>query len=212
MSIFKSNKISLTAKTVNGGSFPPNLKPDLYNGNPQLFILTGIKKGEGVTYLRAGLEVKTAGLMCEIIEALADRSINTFTHGLNTPRTNTETEVVKIECKSGKEKEIVSEIVIGKTPEGKMFLSVVDKKDTKAPIIQFFFGTDLYHPVHTANIEGLSPAMISCLAAKSWAKRTRDFWYQEMVNNPEVPQEKGGNNKGGYGKSDTSSFDNDAPW
>lgn len=207
MSVFENQKLSLTAKPIPGGNRPPVLKADLYKGNPQLLVFTGIKKGEGVTFIRAGLEPKTCGLMCEIIRALAERSIERFKNSNNTPRNVESTETVKIECKQGKEREHVADIVIGVKPDGKMFICLVDKKNHKAPIIEFYFNTDLYHPISANNIEGFTPELVSALAAKSWAERTNFLWMSEMINNPPEKAEQK-QNSGGYNNNNQNSSDN----
>lgn len=221
MTVFNHKKLELTAKPVPGGAFPPNLKADFYNGNPQLFVLTGMSKGEGATYIRAGIEIKTADMLCELIIAYADQSITNFVNKRNEPEQQPETGVIKIECKSGKEKELVSEIVVGKTKEGKMFISVVDKKNDKAPIIQFMFGTDLYHPITAKNVDMFTPAYLSCVAAKAWATRVRSLWNMTLYDNP-PPEKNNGGNKGGYNNNNgynkgghsghSAPSSDDAPW
>lgn len=196
---FDNKKLTLMTKTLPGGNFPPSLKADMYNGNPSLFVLTGNKKGEGVTFVRAGLEHKTAGLICQLVETLADAIVNEYTTGTRHEDSGKLT-TITIECKSGKDRETVSKVIIGKDPENRMFLSILSVKDSSAPVIQFFFGADLFHPVQINGSEKLT-ASISAMAAKEWAMRTREYWYVYSITNPHEPEQQqggGGYNKGGY--------------
>lgn len=201
MSYFNHPKLALMTKTVNGGSFPPSLKIDFYNGNPQIFVLTGIKKGEGVTYIRAGIEPKTADILCEAIKYIADLPAD--------PENNI---TATFECKSGKEKELTSKVVVGKNKSGSMFISVLDAKNTSAPMIQFFFGSDQYHPVSYKSVPGSEDprALTSCLAAKGWAERVRAYWYQSLLQY-EPENNKGSNNGGGYNKGGNNNYGSTKP-
>lgn len=195
---FDNKKLTLMTKTLPGGNFPPSLKADMYNGNPSLFVLTGNKKGEGVTFVRAGLEHKTAGLICQLVETVADAIINEYTTGVRHEDSG-KPMTITIECKSGKDRETVSKVVIGRDVENKMFLSILSVKESAAPVVQFFFGADLFHPIQISGSDKLN-ASISALAAKEWAVRTREYWYVYSITNPHTPepQQGGGYNKGGY--------------
>lgn len=193
--IFDHKKLEIHTKTLPNGMMPPMLKADMYNGNPQLFVLTGVRKGEGVTYMRAGLEPKTAGIICELIETLADETINRYTMDKR-PAENTEKNVTAvIECKAGREKEHVANVVVGKDESGFMFISIIDKKQENAPIIQFKFGYDIFHPIKMTGNANFNPAFVSCVAAKDWAKRTRAYFDIHSVTNP--PEKAQNNNNGG---------------
>lgn len=189
---FENKKLALMTKTLSGGSFPPSLKCDMYKDNPQLFVLTGNKKGEGITYVRAGLEHKTAGLLCQIIETMADKVISYYKTGVK-PDDFDENTIVSIECKQGKDRETVSKVVVGKLKDNKMFISVISTKDQATPVIQFIFGPDLYHPTAVTGSEQFE-ASLSALAAKEWAVRTRMYWYMYSIANPneDQPEYQGG--------------------
>lgn len=206
---FDNRKLQLLTKTLPGGSFPPNLKIDMYKGNPQLFVLTGNKKGEGVTFIPARLEHKTAGLLCQIIETMADSVINAYKTGV--PDANAgENIYVTIECKSGKERETLAKIVVGKQKDEQMFISVISVKDSNAPVAQFIFGTDLYHPVIIAGSDKLN-SCISAMAAKEWAIRTRDYWYTYSINNPEPAEQGNGGGGNNYGNNSNNNGGGQAP-
>lgn len=194
---FDNKKLQLMTKTLPNGSFPPNLKADMYKDNPQLFVLTGNKKGEGVTFVRAGLEHKTAGLLCQAIEVMADGILNEYKTGQRADNADDNT-IVSIECKSGKERETVAKVVVGRLKDNKMFISVISTKDSATPVIQFIFQPDLFHPVTVTGSEKLN-SCLSAMAAKEWAVRTRDYWYMYSVNNPntEAPVHQGGGNSYG---------------
>lgn len=196
---FDNKKLALMTKTLPNGSFPPNLKFDMYKDNPQLFVLTGNKKGEGVTFVRAGLEHKTAGLLCQAIETIADGIINEYKTGVKAPDDGENT-IVSIECKSGKERETVAKVVTGKLKDNKMFLSVISTTDNATPIVQFLFQPDLFHPVTVTGSEKLNMCL-SAIAAKEWAMRARMYWYTYSINNPneDVPQQGGYNNNNNSG-------------
>lgn len=190
MQEYKHSKTVLTAKPANGGDFPPSLKIDFFGGNPQFFVSTGFKKGNGVTYIRAGLEPKTADMILEAILMIADMP------------TDPENHITAVfECKAGKEKELKAKVVVGKNKNGIMFISVIDAKNTDAPLIQFLFGYDQYHPVTLNNFPKDKDAKetISVIAAKGWANRCRAYWHNSLVHY--VPEENDGknNNKGGGG-------------
>lgn len=204
---FDNKKLALMTKTLPGGSFPPSLKADMYKDNPQLFVLTGNKKGEGITFVRAGLEHKTAGLLCQVIETMADKVISYYNTG-NKPDDFEENTIVSIECKQGKEKETVSKVVVGKLKDNKMFISVISTKDQATPVIQFIFGPDLYHPMAITGSDSFN-ASLSAMAAKEWATRTRSYWYMYSIANPneDTPQQGGGsynNNSGGNSYNNNS--------
>lgn len=212
---FDNKKLALTAKPLPGGSFPPSLKPDIYKGNPQLFVLTGNKKGEGKTFVRAGLEHKTAGLLCQAIEVIASKVINDYHSGVSS--SNEENTIATFECKSGKERELVAKVVAGRLKDDSMFISIIDMKDSSAPVIQFVFQPDLYHPVTITGDERLNKAL-SAMAAKEWAIRTRDYWYIYSINNPAEDQSQGNNNRGNSGgnwqgnSNSNGGGDDDFPW
>lgn len=190
---FDNKKLQIMTKTLPGGSFPPNIKADMYKDNPQLFVLTGNKKGEGPTYVRAGLEHKTAGLLCQAIETMADAIIGEYKAG-KTETSTADNTIISIDCKSGKEKETVAKVVVGRLKDNKMFISVISTVDNAVPVIQFIFQPDLFHPVTVTGSEKLSNCL-SAMAAKEWAVRTRYYWYMYSINNPntEVPTYQGGN-------------------
>lgn len=196
---FDNKKLQLMTKTLPGGSFPPSLKADMYKGNPSLFVLTGNKKGEGVTFVRAGLEHKTAGLICQMIEVVADSIIHEYTTGTVHPDSGKQT-IISVECKSGKDRETVAKVVVGRTDDNKMFMSIVSIKEPNTPVIQFMFGADLFHPLQITGSDKLNSS-ISAMAAKEWATRTREYWYVYSITNPHEPEQNnggGGYNKGGY--------------
>lgn len=207
---FDNKKLQLMTKTLPNGSFPPSLKFDIYNDNPQIFVLTGNKKGEGPTFIRAGLEHKTAGLLCQLIEMIADSVIKEYTTGVPSPDSGENT-IVSIECKSGKERETTSKIVTGKLKDNKMFISLVDTKDNSVPVIQFMFQPDLFHPLAVTGSDKLT-ASLSAAAAKEWAIRARAYWYTYSINNPKEAAPKGngnyGNNNGGGNNYNNNSNDN----
>lgn len=221
---FDNKKLQLMTKTLPGGSFPPNMKADMYKDNPQLFVLTGNKKGEGVTYVRAGLEHKTAGLLCQVIEVLADGIINEYHTGQKADGSDENT-IVSFDCKAGKEKETVAKVVVGRMKDNKMFISIISTKDQATPVIQFVFQPDLFHPVTVTGSSKLNDCL-AAMAAKEWAIRTRQYWYTYSINNPntEAPQQQGGggggnsygnNNNNSYGSNDNSSSNSgggDLPW
>ena len=220
---FDNKKLTLMTKTLPGGNFPPNLKADMYKGNPSLFVLTGNKKGEGITFVRAGLEHKTAGLICQIIEVMSDAIIHEYTTGIKHEDSGKQT-IVSVECKSGKDRETVAKVVIGRDPENKMFISIVSIKEPSTPVIQFVFGADLFHPVQITGSDKLNSS-ISALAAKEWAIRTREYWYVYSITNPHEAEaaqqgDGGGYNKGGYnnnnggggGYQQQSQGSSDLPW
>ena len=195
MQEYKHSKTQITAKKANGGDFPPSLKIDFFNGNPTIFVSTGFKKGNGITYIRAGLEPKTADMILEAILMIADMPAD--------PENNI---TAVFECKAGKEKELRAKVVVGKTKQGLMFISVIDAKNTEAPMIQFLFGYDLYHPVTTNHLPSTitDKELISVIAAKGWANRCRAYWHHSLVNY--VPEENpNNNNKGNWNKNNNSS-------
>lgn len=210
MQEYKHRKTVLTAKKANGGDFPPSLKIDFYNGNPSIFVSTGFKKGNGVTFIRAGLEPKTADMIVEAILMIADMP------------TDPENNITAVfECKTGKEKELRTKVVVGKTKQGQMFISLIDVKNNEAPIIQFFFGYDQYHPVVTNHLPSTinDKEFISLVAAKGWASRTRAYWHHSLVNY--VPEENDNSNNKKYGSYNNNNRNNtnannidedDIPW
>ena len=194
---FDNKKLTLMTKTLPGGNFPPNLKADMYKGNPSLFVLTGNKKGEGITFVRAGLEHKTAGLLCQIIEVMADAVIHEYTTGTPHQDSGKQT-IVSIDCKSGKERETVAKIVVGRDVENKMFISIVSIKEPSTPVIQFVFGADLFHPITVSGSDKLNMS-VSAIAAKEWAVRTREYWYVYSITNPHEAEPYNGGGAGGGG-------------
>lgn len=198
MQEYKHRKTALTAKKANGGDYPPSLKIDFYRGNPSIFVSTGFKKGNGVTYIRAGLEPKTADMIVEAILMISEM-----------PKDPENNITAVFECKTGREKELRSKVVVGKTKQGTMFISVIDVKNNDAPIIQFMFGYDQYHPVVTNHLPATvsDKEFISVSAARGWANRTRAYWHNSLVNY--VPEEdennKGRDNKSGYSNNSNNS-------
>lgn len=216
---FDNKKLTLMTKTLPDGDFPPSLKADMFKDNPSLFVLTGNKRGEGITYVRAGLEHKTAGILCQLVESIADAIIHEYTTGQKAVDSDANT-IVSVDCKQGKEKEIVSKVVVGRLKDNKMFISVISLKDSAAPVIQFIFGTDLYHPITISGSDRLNECM-SAVAAKEWAIRTRYYWYMYSINNPneEEPKYQGNKSDNNSGNSNAAaptgyqaSATGDLPW
>lgn len=206
--VFNNQKLQLHAKKLDGGDFPPSLKPDFFKGNPSLFMLTGFKKGNGITYIRAGLSIRTALEICETIRKIADM-----------PIVDPEKNIVAIfDCKAGKEKELVSKVTVGKDKSGSMFISVTDAKNSSAPMERFFFRPDYtYHPVIYKNIEeaGDGKAFSSCIAAKRWADLVEQLWIDAFKSYVPEDNKGGGNNNNSnnsYNNNKNSSVDDSDIW
>lgn len=180
------------APKQNNGAYPAKLKVQTFNNNVQLVVFSGVTNAKNSGVINAGMDPRTFYIILELIRKLADTPAN----GQN--------QVYEIEnhAGQGKEKAIKNKTLIGKDPEGIMFISVIDLDDTM-PKVKFTFNTDYYHKI---NANGLDKASISCIAAKAWADLFANIMAVHLTESYEPVQYngQGGGNRGGYNNNNNN--------
>lgn len=196
-------KLRITTKPLATGAKPPALVVNVYRNNPQITVFTGHDNGSGITRITAGMDPKT---FCMLIASV-----------LHFSNPQTPAGKLKIENKKPIPKEqrtdpkvknqVVTETLIGKDEDGRVWIAIQDAKNAQAPKIQFYFGMDYYHAAKATDGEGL----VSQLAAQGWANLFQTLVLQVLVDNGVDPQNQGTTsnyqNKGGQSNAVTSSMD-----
>lgn len=149
-------KFGLSAKPLPGAKRPCTLKIGLYNNNPQVTIWTGLEGPE--MRIQAGLDPQSLTLMMdELIDMGSERD----------PSKQKEKYVRAIDTYD-KERNIASKVVVGRQPDGVIYISVIEpSKNTK---VIFELGNSYFH--HLVEPGSNSPIPndeISRKWARSWA-------------------------------------------
>lgn len=181
--ILDLGKLAMSAPKQPNGEYPPKLKVQLYNNNPQITIFSGVSSAPRSGIVGAGMNPTTFFMVLNLIEEMIAR-----------PATD-KVQTFEIENHGGRgnEKAHKSTTVIGKDENGIMFISVVDV-DGSMPKVRFDFNVDFYHKVNAA---GIDKAQLSCMCAKAWADTFRALVPVSMTVDYEKVVFQGGGNRGG---------------
>lgn len=202
--ILDDNKFKLTAKPIESGARPPTFQLGTYLNNPQFIVYPNHDNGSGVTWISAGMDVNTFGLVLQTLEHLATNAANG--------------EQVEIENKKDIPKEkrsdpkvtkvVATKTQLGRDDEGRIWISVLDNVKPNAPKIRFYFNVNYYHSFRSKN--GLSAGQISQMQCLAWVSNAKAFMHGILLNNPNAAIDAanakskwgGGNsNKGGNNNS-----------
>lgn len=189
--VLDNGKLSMSAPKQPNGAYPAKLKVQTYNNNPQFTVFSGVTSAKRSGIINAGMDPVTFYTALRLIERLIDEPIPS------------ETLVYEIENHAGRgaEKAIKSKTILGKDPEGIMFISILDVDDTM-PKVRFNFNADFYHVI---SVPGMSKADISCIAAQSWVDTWRAILGPHLVDSYEKVVFKGGGGNNSYNNNSDSS-------
>lgn len=196
-SVLDNGKLAMSAPKLKDGGYPPKLKVQLFNNNPQFTVFSGVTSAKRSGIINAGMDTITFFLALRLIEKLIDAPVPA------------QTLVYEIENHGGRgaEKAIKSKTILGKDNEGVMFISILDVDDTM-PKVRFNFNSDFYHKV---NINGMGKAEISCLAAQAWVDTWRSIMGPHLTDSYEkVVFQGGAGGGGGYNNSASASSSGEA--
>lgn len=202
--VLDNGKLSMSAPKLPNGAYPPKLKVQTYNNNPQFTVFSGVASAKRSGIINAGMDPLTFYTVLRLIEKLID---------LPTPA---ETVVYEIENHGGRgaEKAIKSRTILGKDAEGVVFISILDVDDSM-PKVRFNFDADFYHKI---NITGMGKGEISCVAAQGFVDAWRAILGPHLVQSYEKVVFAGGGgggyggNSGGGGGSAETSGGGGNPW
>lgn len=187
--VLDNGKLAMTAPKLANGAYPPKLKIQTFNNNPQFTVFSGVASAKRSGIINAGMDTTTFFLALRLIEKLIDEP------------TPDQTLVYEIENHGGRgsEKTMRSKTILGKDNEGVMFISILDVDDTM-PKVRFNFDADYYHKI---NINGMGKAEISCIAAQAFVDTYRAIMGPHLTESYEkvVFQGGQGGGKGGGGGS-----------
>lgn len=196
--ILDDQKFKLTAKPIESGARPPTLQLATYFNNPQLTVFPNHDNGSGCTVINAGLDINTFGMVLKNLEYLI------ALQGEDQIEIENKRDIPKEKRTDPKvTKQVVSKIQMGKDPDGKVWISVLDNVKPNAPKIRFYFGINFYHTIRSKS--GLTPGQFSQMQAAAWVQNAHTFMAGILLNNPNAEidraaiAEKFGNKGGGYG-------------
>ena len=193
--VLDNGKLTMSAPKLANGEFPPKFKVGTYNNNPQYTVFTGVTSAKRGGVISAGMDPITFYTSLRLIERMIDEPI---------PQ---ETVTYEIENHAGRgsEKAIKSRTIIGKDPEGVVFISILDVDDSM-PKVRFNFDADFYHKI---NVNGMSKGQISCISAQGFVDAWRSILGPHLVNSYEKVVFRGGGNQN---KGGNSGGGNSQPW
>ena len=195
--VLDNGKLTMSAPKLANGEFPPKFKVGTYNNNPQYTVFTGVTSAKRGGVISAGMDPITFYTPLRLIERMIDEPI---------PQ---ETVTYEIENHAGRgsEKAIKSRTIIGKDPEGVVFISILDVDDSM-PKVRFNFDADFYHKI---NVNGMSKGQISCISAQGFVDAWRSILGPHLVNSYEKVVFRGGGG-GNHNKGGNSGGGNSQPW
>lgn len=202
--VLDNGKLTLSAPKLPNGEFPPKFKVGTYNNNPQFTVFTGVTSAKRGGVIGAGMDPKTFYTALRLIERMVDEPA----------QQDTITYEIENHAGRGSEKAIKSRTIIGKDPEGVMFISILDVDDSM-PKVRFNFDADFYHKI---NINGMSKGEISCISAQAFVDTWRSILGPHLVESYEKVVFRGnaGGGGGGYNKGGSAggggSTGGSAPW
>lgn len=189
--VLDNGKLTLSAPKLANGEFPPKFKVGTYNNNPQYTVFSGVTSAKRGGVISAGMDPITFYTSLRLIERMIDEP---------TPQ---ETVTYEIENHAGRgaEKAIKSRTIIGKDPEGVVFISILDVDDSM-PKVRFNFDADFYHKI---NVNGMTKGQISCISAQGFVDAWRSILGPHLVQSYEKVVFRGNGGGGGsYNKGGNS--------
>lgn len=194
--ILDERKLNLTAPPVQKGAKPPSFKIGVYRNNPQFTVFPNCENGSGVARISAGMNLDTFMSAMNLIIYLSDSNTppETFSISNNQPIKKEERTDPNIRQKT------VSETMIGKDEDGQVWISVVDRVNSGAPKVKFYFNTDYYHKIRSKG-ETADKGFISRMEARGFAERSKALVLNLLAAAGQDPQNAAaasGGNKGGW--------------
>lgn len=202
--VLDNGKLAMSAPKLGNGEYPPKFKLQTFNNNPQFAVFSGVTSAKRGGVISAGMDPGTFYTVLRLIERMIDEP---------TPQ---ETLTYEIENHAGRgsEKAVKSTTVIGKDPEGVVFISILDVDDSM-PKVRFNFNADFYHKI---NINGMSKGQLSCISAQGYVDTWRSLLGPHLVQSYEKVVFRGngggggGGNYGGGNSGGGSNSGGSKPW
>lgn len=196
-SIFDDWKLRLTTKPLASGAKPPMFAVSIFNKNPQFTVYPNHDNGSGVTFIPASMDAKTFFMIMQMIDYLADRVIAEGNISPVKYKWDNKTQIPREQRSDPKvSMKVVSESWVGVDEKG-VWISVKDANNAQAPLIQFHFGTDYYHPLSGKDLQ---EQWKSAQAAKGWTAMNRGLMIN-VLDRAGAKEPEGGNQGGGYQKN-----------
>lgn len=197
--ILDERKLNLTAAPLQKGGKPPSFKIGVYRNNPQFTVFPNCENGSGIARISAGMNLDTFMDVMNLIIWLADENTppETFSIANNQPIKKEERTDPNVRQKT------VSETMVGKDDDGKVWISVIDRVNSGAPKAKFYFKPDYYHSVRSKG-DTANDGFISRLEAKSFAERSKVLMLAVLnaaglnEQNAAAAGGNGGGNKGNW--------------
>ena len=196
-SIFADWKLRLTTNPVASGAKPPMFAVSIFNKNPQFVVYPNHDNGSGVTFIPASMDAKTFYTVMQMVSYLADRVLNS--DGNIAPvkyKWDNKTQIPREQRSDPKvSMKVVSETWVGVDEKG-VWISVKDANNAQAPLVQFHFGSDYYHPLSGKDLQD---QWKSAHSAKAWVELNGKLMINVLdragAKDPDAQQ---GGNGGGY--------------
>ena len=127
--ILDERKLNLTAAPLQKGAKPPAMKVGIFRNNPQFTVFPNCDNGSGVSLISAGMNFHTFIQAMDLVIYLAQPStpVDTFRITNNQPIKKEDRTDPNVRQKT------VSETLIGKDEDGRMWICVLDRVNNNAP-------------------------------------------------------------------------------
>lgn len=145
---------------LKGAKYPPSLKVGIYQNNPQITVYTNVDSAPHKGIITAGMDFHTLAVVFQTIRDIIAENGNgeQFIYEIEN----------KYKPKDSKELRVKNKTIIGKDPEGVIFISVVDSNG-EMPKVKFEFGMNYYHSItRKGSLGAMTKAEISQRSAVAW--------------------------------------------
>lgn len=210
--IVDDTKFKLSTDQLKGGKGRPTLSLYCANSpdpkfkkvscNPRIDVYTNIPGAKDNGLIRAKFDVPTLFQMFYWMEKLAtDANGTSYAIDCETPG------------QDGKPY-VESTIAFGKDATGRIFITIIDKKDDSSPKVRFYFTNSFYHKLRRSGGEPLTEGDISIAAALGWVNMFKQFFPLVAVQQYKAGEsgqrgEYAGNRVTATASSDSDSFEDD---
>ena len=215
--VLDETKLRLSADPVSGSKRRPSLAFSVVKNNPRIDIYTNVEGDKNNGNIRAVMDAPVffalIGLVEKAIESepgqrfvIQNKNYKWFGQG-----------------KKSDAPVNLSDTLVGKDAEGRIFISVIDKEDNSRPKIKFIFSSGYWHDLFHGDGSPFSEAEDSVLCAKAFTEMLKGLVPLVMANEytPPPPRDQqggsgygggnkgGGNNYNGGGQSSSPTIDFD---
>ncbi len=192
--VLDETKLRLSADPVSGSKRRPSLAFSVVKNNPRIDIYTNVEGDKNNGNIRAAMDAPVFFSLLQLVkEAIAAEpgkrwAIQNKNYKWFGPGKKSDAPVN------------LSDTIIGKDAEGRIFISVIDKEDTSRPKIKFCFGSGYWHDIFHGDGTPFTEVEDSVLCAKAFVGMLEGLIPVVMANEyePPVPRDQQG---GGQGNS-----------